>query len=581
MNLRAVKNVLGRFRHYSTRQKLFDLSSPNLTISSLIVALVLGLTVLSLAWLANRATRLWRATATLVVERRVDETAALLVTALVRDMRGVQETILMPLATEHLDLDAPYEITDRVARAFARFPYPESFFVWKPSPDASVLFNRADRPPEWAKTNGTPAAFPVALFRDSPEPGQLADLAANHVSPGEEVAVFETTIAGIPYQVITRVFYHGIQRSEIFAIVGFTVNLNWVEAEYFSEITDQIERMAGTTSAAGAYSLSIVDQEGKLVTQTQKSNGDGPFTEVEFPLAFFDSLSTPGITLGSDPVQRWIARAAVADDPLLAAATTGASRTLALILFAILASAVSLLLAIRLWRANFDLVATKANFVQMMGHELKTPLTSIRLIGETLSAGRFVSERSSMEYGALVSKEAARLSRLIENVLTVASIVDSKSVYKMTNVDLGELVTETLTMLQPQIDEGHFDLGVEVPGSLPEVRCDREAIVSALENFIVNAFKYSDHYGKITIRVVHDSRYARVSVRDEGRGIAPEDLPSVFDKFFRGKNAGFGGSGLGLAIADKILKDHGGSISIESTRGVGTTVTLNLPRDSS
>jgi hypothetical protein len=136
----------------------------------------------------------------MVVERRVDDVAALLITALIRDMRGAQESILAPLSAEHLDPDVPYEIVDRVSRAFSRFPYPESFFVWIPRDPRSsaVLFNRSDRMPRWEKSGASQTTFPVTIVRDSPVAAHLGRSAGKYAVPRTELASFESTFEGIP-----------------------------------------------------------------------------------------------------------------------------------------------------------------------------------------------------------------------------------------------------------------------------------------------------------------------------------------------------------------------------------------------
>src|SRR5688572_28427753 len=118
-----------------------------LAVSIVVVCALLGVAVLSLAWLGYQATREWRRNATMVLERREEEVATLLVTELARDMRGMQESVLTPLAAEQLILDPPYELADSISGAFARFPYPESFFAWNAGAAHTLIVNRSDRPP--------------------------------------------------------------------------------------------------------------------------------------------------------------------------------------------------------------------------------------------------------------------------------------------------------------------------------------------------------------------------------------------------------------------------------------------------
>ena len=148
----------------------------------------------------------------------------------------------------------------------------------------------------------------------------------------------------------------------------------------------------------------------------------------------------------------------------------------------------------------------------------------------------------------------------------------------MVDANIEEVVSEALERLRPQLTEKQFDVRFESPDRESKVRCDRAAIIQVFENVIENAIRYSGEIRVIHIEVRGDAREIRISFRDGGKGIAPEDIPHVFNRFYRGKNASSSsGSGLGLSIAQKIIKDHGGRISVDSTPGKGTTVSIVLP----
>src|SRR5215475_3283359 len=147
------------------------LLSSEVSTPTLVLAIGLGLATASLSWLGYRASQEWQKSTKLVEERRADEVTTLLSTALARDMRGVQQSILVPFQSEQLA--QPYEISNIVVRAFAQFPYPESFFVWmrKPNPNSNgsaLLFNRTDRPPKWEDAETAASPFPVTTISDSP-----------------------------------------------------------------------------------------------------------------------------------------------------------------------------------------------------------------------------------------------------------------------------------------------------------------------------------------------------------------------------------------------------------------------------
>jgi signal transduction histidine kinase len=252
-----------------------------------------------------------------------------------------------------------------------------------------------------------------------------------------QVALFETTIAGSPYQVVTRLFYGPAK--QVAGVIGFTVNLDWIRSGYFPELTGQIERIGGKANSS-AFSLSIVDEAGKTVTQSRPPSGAGPLREKPFYLAFFDLSAVSADALNRMPLRQWTARISGADDPLLGAADTSAKRTLVLILVATGVAIIALVHAVHALRTRLELVAMKSDFIDTVSHELKTPLASVSLVGETLCNRRNISEESIADYGSVLLKEATRLSGILENLLTISRITHSKNAYVMTAVDIQEAI---------------------------------------------------------------------------------------------------------------------------------------------
>jgi signal transduction histidine kinase len=299
--------------------------------------------------------------------------------------------------------------------------------------------------------------------------------------------------------------------------------------------------------------------------------------ERQFFLAFFDLSGVSADALNRMSLRQWTARVSGADDPLLGAADSGAKRTLILILVATAVAIIALVHAVHALRTKLELAAMKSDFIDTVSHELKTPLASVSLVGETLYTRQNISQETLADYGSLLLKEATHLSKLLENLLTISRITHSKKPYVMRAVSIHEAVTEAAKRLQPQIRERPFDLICREEGEIPNVYCDREAIINVFENLIENAIKYSDNVREIEIWISVASGRVIATVKDRGKGILPEDMPHIFERFFRGRNAGFGGSGLGLAIARNIVEAHHGRISIESVPGEGTSVTVSLP----
>jgi len=544
----------------------------------------LGLATAALVALGYYATREWQRMARRSSDQRASEMLTLVATALDRDMKGAQVSVLVPLNQQTLKLDPPYDLAERFARAFARFPYPESFFAWRGSdsgPQAAYFFNRSDRAPRWDTSDSTANPYPVAILRDPPAPQALIAEALHRAERGARFELFEISIADRLYQVVVHYIYRG-QGDErgapqLFGLVGFTVDLDWVRREYFRELIRQVSRVGGSD---GSLRLCIMDEAGALVASTPPAPAPqdlGSLHARTFPLVFFDrtllsSVAAPG------QVHQWKAAVSAIPDSTVRAAVVSGTRSFALMSLAAVVTATALILTVRATREASRLAAMKSDFVSSVTHELKTPLALIRLVSETLEQRRYRSPEVIGDYARLLAHEAKNLTRLIDNLLMVARVSDGPDPYTFQSVDIADLLEETLDRFHARLNEQRFEVRLDVPHGLPAVRIDRAAILHVVENLLDNAIKYSKERREISIRAAEAGKgRVRIEVADRGRGIPPDELPHVFEKFYRGRLAGPEGSGLGLAIAKRIIDEHGGAIGIHSEVGQGTTVTLELP----
>lgn len=542
---------------------------------TLTIALLLATT--TLVWFGYRATREWELSTRQLTERRASEVLALLVAALTRDMKGVQLSVLVPINQEVLRSDPPHDLREVFARAFARFPYPESFVVWTATGAAdgrTYVFNRADRPPPWETGRPTEDPYPVVLRRDPAALRPLILEARALAAHGKRFALVESQVAGVPYQAIVHLLYRTPDSGELFALVAFTVNMQWVRRAYFDAIARQVARIGGE---AEEMSLLILDETRQSVASNGIRSGDGPVRERQFPLVFFDPDLMASLPPPRPVVRHWTARVAPSSDSALDAVATGARRTFMLISFAGLAAIAALVATARAVRASAELAALKSEFASTATHELKTPLALIRLVSDTLAKGRYSSTDTVRDYARLLADQSARLTRLIDNLLMYARVTDLRQAYSFDPVDVVDLVEDALEHVQPRLDELGFGVHVDVPADLPRLSVDRAAMLQVLDNLIDNAIKYSGPARSIDISARRNGSSVHVMVIDRGPGIPREDVPRVFDKFFRGRSAKVGGSGLGLTIARRVVRDHGGRIELRSTPGEGTTVEVSLP----
>jgi len=548
-----------------------------------ILAVLLVVATILMMWFGYRATSEWQRSTRLVVDRRTVEVLYLMVTALSRDMRAVQSQVLAQLNPSTNDAET-YELSDEIAKAFARFPYPDSFFSWTGSIDSNgplYVFNRTDRPPRWHTAPGAPSTeFPTTLLKNPAELKEMTHLLRKQAALRSRFILFETNIGEEAYQVIARPVYEAGSRTNLRGIVGFTVNLNWVRNHYFSELAGQLSRVF---VSRGGMVLEVFDDKGGVVTSNRQALGVAThhesIRERKFPLAFFDPVLRATAPTEALPVRLWIARAQAAPDESILAAASGARRTFMLISIAAATAVIALLFTARAARSAANLASMKSEFVSAVTHELKTPLSSIRLVSETLARGRFRSPDKVAEYASLLLNEVSRLTRTVDNLLTVSRVQDVEHFYNFESVDPGTLLEDALHSFQSHLKEQGFEVHIDIPAPLPAVYADRAAILQVLENILDNAIRYSNGTRELSISASASETQISLKIADRGRGISPEDAPHVFEKFYRGHDVASGGSGLGLSIAQRVLKDHHGEIKLQSTLGSGTTAEIVLPLD--
>lgn len=219
-------------------------------------------------------------------------------------------------------------------------------------------------------------------------------------------------------------------------------------------------------------------------------------------------------------------------------------------------------------------------FVAQATHELRSPLTNIRLYLETAIDEGDKDPAMRGKCLNIINQEAMRLERLVGDMLSVAEI-ESGSIQVLRNdVRMDKLLSNIQAEYAAQAAEKDLKLEFKIPAKLPVVQGDRDKLIIALQNLVANALKYTPDGGQVTVNVeVRDGELA-VEVVDTGIGISPEDHLRVFDKFYRAPDKridGIAGSGLGLALAREIVRLHGGDINLESEVDHGSTFTITLP----
>jgi signal transduction histidine kinase len=277
----------------------------------------------------------------------------------------------------------------------------------------------------------------------------------------------------------------------------------------------------------------------------------------------------------------WAIAVGPADPQLLADKKASKRRQkMAIIAVSVGISAVGVVLAGLLLNREVEGARMKADFAANVSHELRAPITAIRLKGEALQLGLvYDDDDRQVHYDAIV-REAERLSRLVDNVLDFSAIERGAKKYTFRPEDIGEIIYNTVESNRNSAESRGIDVEVDVPDDLPVAWVDREAISQVLTNLLSNAAKYGAEGAWVGVRARVAGDSIEVSVSDKGVGISEQELPLVFDRFFRSsdpKIRKYPGTGIGLTIVRYIVESHGGEIGVDSAPGRGTTFTIRLP----
>jgi signal transduction histidine kinase len=532
--------------------------------------------VVALTWFGCRAANEWQSNAAQLIERRQQEVAVALTLNLVRDMRGMQATVIDRHEWGKDELQSPARLAGVLAPVFHRYSYPEVFFALQ-SPLEQHFLARASRLPSWAAPGQESRG--IRCFKNPDIAALLHAHVLRDAGAGHQYSIFRLPIDGNDYQVVMR-FLRGPSAGDYPAVVGFMVNMDWAKTHYF--VPRIVSVMAGTGVTIDTQVVDPTGIEFAILDDGGKAIGDHPgIPEDRHPITrrfsafFFDPPMVNAEEVRDLQHWTWGLQVSAAADPTLAIAVRGARRTMLVVAAGALALGIGLIIIVRATRAAAAIASMRSEFVSTVTHELKTPMSVIQTIGETMVRGRVSSPEKQREYARLLLQETYRLRHLIDNLLAYARVTEVADVYSFEPLQPEEVVEDALLGFRKLLGDRGIEVKVAVREPLPCIQGDRTSILFALDNLIDNAMRHG-HTRHIDLEARLGEKAVEFVVSDRGRGIPQDELKRVQQPFVRGGTTGRG-SGLGLAIVRRIAAAHRGWFKLDSRVDVGTSATLAIP----
>ncbi|MEQ1566702.1 MAG: HAMP domain-containing sensor histidine kinase, partial [Myxococcota bacterium] len=310
-------------------------------------------------------------------------------------------------------------------------------------------------------------------------------------------------------------------------------------------------------------------------------------TEIDRDLtaALYVAEEPPNTAFSARPLGPWLPVATLAVSPKDPAALERNKSRRIVVRVAIVFTAVFIAVAGALWITRIvawevETARQRADFAANVSHELRSPITQIRLKGEALQLGLVDPGDDMQQHFDAIVRESERLSRLVDNVLDFAAIERRAKRYQLRPDDLSTVVSGGVESGRAAFEAAGFTVELDLPDQLPPLWLDRDAIGQVMTNLLSNALKYGAEGKWVAVRLVARTDSVELSVADRGCGISAAELPHVFDDFFRSADPrvrSTKGTGIGLAIVRYIVEAHGGTIRVDSTLGRGARFVVQLP----
>lgn len=451
-----------------------------------------------------------------------------------------------------------------------RYPHVERLFVWNKDTEArvpgEVLFfssNEKHNQDPWQALQRDPQLGPL-IFKGARE---LARQKLNY-------AAIEHRVGADTYDILLRHLWLDAERQDYFMVTGFVVNVEQTATRllptlYQSRLAQRLHQTNGTPR----LELQVRDSRERLIY----SSGDvmaGIGASQVLALELYPRRIRPQLA-GGFAASTWtvhVGPSATAGSTLVQAQNywlPGLSILLMLVAF---------MVAVRGQKRARELAQMQSEFVSHVSHQLRTPLSLLTTITESMALDRVRTPEKLAQYIAIMRAETARLSVLVERVLEFSRGEGRGRSYQPERVELTALVKETVETVARKPAATGFDITVSSGSEQLMLSADPVALEQMLVNLLDNAVKYSGGSRTIDVGVKQVGTRAEVTVADHGPGIPPAEQARIFDRFYRGPAAsGLPGFGLGLAIVKDIVAAHRGRLDVESAPGQGTLFRIRFP----
>lgn len=528
-------------------------------------------------YLQQRALRALDRQNALITRKIAEEKAGNVLQSLRRTFDGPVYKTLASVKHPHLVERRLDLVVPKFVDGLHEYPHVERFFVWIRDDDDDgaemVLFLDRDVIQEVGRVG-----IAGALRADAATGAVIRQTAHEYAKQQMIYGAYRTGAGPTESDVFLRIFYTDAARTSFFSVLGFTVNLENTRRALFPALVEG--ELGGILQSAGdapGFALRIHDERGHQV-YGPAGPPEPNSVERSFPLLFYPAEDILPRMAATVPGRPWRLTITPNGDaiPLVSAYTRWQSN--ALLGLSVLMIFIALGFALQARGRAAQLSRMQTEFVAHVSHQLKTPVSLLTAVAETLDVVRSRSPEKLNQCLDIVKTETTRLATLVQHILEFSSLSGGGRRYEVEIVSLGPLVRETVESFAAAFEATGFQIRVQEHAA-PTVAVDPVAVEQAVVNLLDNAIKYSGPSRLVIVRLRVTPSHAVIEVVDHGIGIAPAEQARIFERFYRGTSASSGpsGFGLGLAIAQQLVAGQHGTIELESRLGAGSTFRILLP----